>query len=251
MAEVTWLGHAGALAEVEGVRVLFDPLLTRRQGRLRRRGPLPDAAVRRADLVAISHAHADHLHRRSLRLVARTSPGVPVVVPRGAAAYVEGLGLGRVVEVRPGDALDVAGVSLSVTDALHHGGRTKRDRGSTETVGYVLERAGRRLYFAGDTDLFDAMADLDRIDLAAIPISGWWRRLGPGHLDEARAAEAVARVDPRLVLPIHWGTYSPEDLRPGIPRWAVENGRRFAEELTRRGLADRLVRLRPGQTARW
>ena len=108
-----------------------------------------------------------------------------------------------------------------------------------------------RLYFAGDTDLFDAMADLDRIDLAAIPISGWWRRLGPGHLDEARAAEAVARVDPRLVLPIHWGTYSPEDLRPGIPRWAVENGRRFAEELTRRGLEDRLVRLRPGQTARW
>ena len=112
-------------------------------------------------------------------------------MPRGAAAYVEGLGLGTVIEVVPGDALEVAGFALTVTDALHHGGRTKRDRGSTETVGYVLERAGLRLYFAGDTDLFDAMADLDGIDLVAIPISGWWRRLGPGHLDEACAAEAV------------------------------------------------------------
>ena len=251
MAEVTWLGHAGLLVEVDGARVLLDPLLTRRQRHLRRHGPLPDPDVRRADLVVISHAHADHLHRPSLRRVARSSPGVPVVVPRGAAPYVAGLGLGRVVEVVPGDALEVAGLALTVTDAVHHGGRTKRDRGSTETVGYVLERAGRRLYFAGDTDLFDAMADLDGIDLAAIPISGWWKRLGPGHLDEARAAEAVARVDPTRVLPIHWGTYSPEDLRLRIPRWAVANGRRFAEELARRGLEDRLVRLEPGQTARW
>ena len=231
--------------------MLLDPLLTRRRGHLRRRGPLPDADVRRTDLVVISHAHADHLHRRSLRLVAGTSPGVPVVVPRGAAPYVEGLGLGRVVEVRPGDPLEVAGVALDVTDALHHGGRGKRDRGSTETVGYVLERAGKRLYFAGDTDLFDAMADLDRIDLAAIPISGWWNTLGPGHLDEARAAEAVERVDPRLVLPIHWGTYSPEDLRPASRAGPCETGRRFAEELRLRGLEDRLMRLRPGQTARW
>ena len=94
MAEVTWLGHAGVLVEVDGVRVLLDPLLTRRQGRLRRRGPLPDADVRRADLVVISHAHADHLHRRSLRLVAGTSPAVPVVVPRGAAPLRRGAGSG-------------------------------------------------------------------------------------------------------------------------------------------------------------
>ena len=251
MAEVTWVGHAGVLAEIDGARVLVDPLLTRRLAHLRRRGPAPSAGVRRTDVVLLSHAHADHLHRPSLRLVGAASPGVPVVVPRGAASYASGLGLGEIHEVAPGDELELAGVRLTVTDADHHGGRGRRDRGSTETVGYVVERSGRRLYHAGDTDLFDAMADLGPIDLAAIPISGWWKTLGPGHLDEARAAEAVARVDPALVLPIHWGTYTPEDLRPGIPRWAVDNGRRFEAELAARGLVDRLVRLTPGRTARW
>ena len=125
---------------------------------------------------------------------------------------------GRVVEVGPGDALEVAGVALTVTDALHHGGRTKRDRGSTETVGYVLERAGRRLYFAGDTDLFDAMADLDRIDLAAIPISGWWRGSGPATSTRRAPPRRSPGSTRRRVLPIHWGTYSPEDLRPAASR---------------------------------
>jgi L-ascorbate metabolism protein UlaG (beta-lactamase superfamily) len=251
VAEVTWVGHAGVLVEIDGARVLIDPLLTRRLGHLRRRGPAPLPGVRRVDLVLVSHAHADHLHRASLRLVAAASPGVPVVVPRGAASYAGGLGLGAVLEVSPGQAREVAGIGLVATEADHHGGRGRRDRGSTETVGYVVERAGRRLYHAGDTDLFDAMAELGRIDLAAVPISGWWKTLGPGHLDEVRAAEAVARIDPVKVLPIHWGTYTPEDLRPGVPRWAVDNGRLFAAELERRGLADRLVRVDVGRTVRW
>ena len=248
--EVTWIGHAATLVEIDGVRVLADPLLTRRIGHLRRRGPLPDAGVRRCDLVVVSHAHNDHLHRRSLRRVAAASPGVPVVVPRGAAAYVLGLGLGVVIEVSPGDDVEVAGVRLHVTDALHHGGRGRRDRGSTATVGYVVERAGRRSYLAGDTDLFDAMSELGPIDLACIPIFGWWKKLGPGHLDPERAAEAVARVDPRQVLPIHWGTYAPEDLGL-VTGWLAEPGARFASALADRGLGDRLLRLEPGQTAAW
>jgi L-ascorbate metabolism protein UlaG (beta-lactamase superfamily) len=249
-AQVTWIGHASTLVEVDGVRVLADPMLTRRLGHLRRRGPLPDSSARACDLVVISHAHADHLHRRSLRRVAAASPGVPVVVPRGTAAYVLGLGLGVVIEVSPGDDVEIAGVRLRVTDADHHGGRGRRDRGSTETVGYVVERAGRRCYFAGDTDLFDGMADLGPIDLACIPIFGWWKKLGPGHLDPERAAEAVARVAPAKVLPIHWGTLAPEDLGL-VTAWLAEPGARFAAALAARGLDDRLLRLEPGQTAVW
>jgi L-ascorbate metabolism protein UlaG (beta-lactamase superfamily) len=249
-AEVTWVGHATTLVEIDVVRVLTDPLLTRRVAHLRRRGPLPDPVVRRCDLVIVSHAHSDHLHRRSLRLVAASSPGVPVVVPCGAARWVAGLGLGPITEVCPGDALEVAGVGLTVTDAAHTGGRGRFDKGSTETVGYVIERGGRRCYFAGDTDLFEEMAGLGPVDLAAIPIAGWWKRLGPGHLDADRAAEAVDRIDPSLVLPIHWGTYAPVHL--GVhPAWHAEPGRRFAAALAARGLADRLVRLVPGGTAVW
>jgi L-ascorbate metabolism protein UlaG (beta-lactamase superfamily) len=249
-AEVTWVGHATTLVEIDRVRVLADPLLTRRVAHLRRRGPVPDPGVRRCDLVVVSHAHNDHLHRRSLRLVAAASPGVPVVVPRGAARRVAGLGLGLVTEVSPGDTLEVAGVGLTVTDAAHTGGRGKFDKGGTETVGYVIERGGRRCYFAGDTDLFDEMAGLGPVDLAAVPIAGWWKRLGPGHLDADRAAEAVERIDPALALPIHWGTYAPEDLG-GQPAWLAEPGQRFAAALAGRGLADRLLRLEPGESTAW
>ncbi len=79
----------------------------------------------------------------------------------------------------------------------------------------------RRIYFAGDTDLFDGMAGLGRdgqIDLALLPIWGWGTNIGPGHLDPERAARAAALLSPRIAVPIHWGTLYPfglARLRPG------------------------------------
>ena len=72
------------------------------------------------------------------------------------------------------------------------------------------------MYFAGDTDLFDGMADLaPELDLALIPIWGWGPTIGEGHLDPVRAAEALALLRPRIAVPIHWGT-----LRPVLPQHA-------------------------------
>lgn len=249
--EVTWVGHATLVVEVGGVRVVTDPVLTQRVGHLRRRTAPPAASARQADVVLISHAHADHLHPRSLRRIAEVSPGAVVVVPRGAARFVAGLGLRRVVEVVAGERHEVAGLRFHVTHAEHAAGRNRADRRRSAPVGYVLEHEGRRLWFAGDTDLFPSMRDLGRIDLAAVPISGWWRTLGPGHLDESRAAEAVGLVDAARVLPIHWGTFSPEDLRGGTPRWHLDTAARFERELAARDLLDRLVRLEPGRSTSW
>lgn len=249
-AQVIWVGHGTVLVEVAGRRLLIDPVLTQRVAHLRRRHPRPPADLRRVDVVVISHAHRDHLHLRSLRLVGRTSPGVPVVVPRGAARYVADLGLGPATEVEAGESLTVGGFDLSITEATHKGGRGARHTELTGTVGFLTERAGKRVYLAGDTDLYDGMVRLGRLDLAALPIAGWWRKLGPGHLDAERAAEAVARLDPTLALPIHWGTLAPENLS-GQPGWLSEPGRRFAAALAERGLADRLLLLPPGGDAAW
>jgi len=230
--------------------VLADPLLTTQVAHLHRRHPVPPAVVREVDLVLVSHAHSDHLHRRSLRRVAALSPGIPVVVPTSAGRYVEGLGLGAVHEVSPGDRLDLAGVTVIVTEAVHHGGRGRKDDPTMPALGFVVEREGRRAYFAGDTDVFEAMADLGSPDLACVPIFGWWRRLGPGHLDPESAAEAVRLIDPSRVLPIHWGTFAPGATQ-GWPSWLAEPGMRFARALEAQGLADRLLRLEPGGSAPW
>jgi L-ascorbate metabolism protein UlaG (beta-lactamase superfamily) len=76
-------------------------------------------------------------------------------------------------------------------------------------VGYLIDDGDERVYFAGDTDVFDEMADLAGIDLALLPVWGWGPRLGPGHMDPRRAAEALTVLRPRAVVPIHWGTLWP------------------------------------------
>lgn len=250
-AYVTWVGHATLLVELAGVRVLTDPVLTQRVGHLRRRTAPPAPAVRHTDVVVISHAHGDHLHRRSLRLVLDASPHALVVVPRGAAVHLPATGSARVEEVVAGDVIEREGLRVEVVTAVHSAKRGRIDTREAAAVGYLFEGDGRRMWFAGDTDLFPEMADLGPLDLAAVPISGWWKTLGPGHLDEQRAAEAVALVGARRVLPIHWGTFSPEDLLGGLPRWLPETARQFERALAERGMLDLLVRLEPGQTARW
>ena len=104
---------------------------------------------------------------------------------------------------------------------------------SADAVGYVIT-GSEVVYFAGDTDLFDGMHELGPVDLALVPIWGWGPGLGAGHLDPVQAAEAVARIRPRLVVPIHWGTYFPIHLgltrrspaswtcRRGVPRGMKE-----------------------------
>jgi L-ascorbate metabolism protein UlaG (beta-lactamase superfamily) len=73
-------------------------------------------------------------------------------------------------------------------------------------LGFVV-RGERSVYFAGDTDLFDEMADIGPVDLALLPVAGYSPKLGPGHLNAARAAKAAAMLQARVAVPIHWGTF--------------------------------------------
>ncbi|MFC5180476.1 MBL fold metallo-hydrolase [Actinomadura harenae] len=219
-AAITWWGHATATIEVDGVRLLTDPVLTGRIGHLRRRrGPAPDVAARRADAVLISHLHADHLHLPSLALL---PDDVPLIVPRGTARFLADAGRAdladRSVETRPGGETALDGVGVRAVPALHSGRRTPWSRYEAPALGYVIE-GGRRVWFAGDTDLFPQMDALGPVDAALVPVGGWGPTLGPGHLDPARAAEAVRRVRASLAVPIHYGTFWPigmERVRPGL-----------------------------------
>jgi len=230
--------------DIGGFRVLTDPLLTNRVAHLRRRVDTPPSETAVADLVLISHAHMDHLHVPSLR---RIDGSVPVVTPRGTASLLRRAGCGEIVEVGVGDRLRIGRADILVTPAVHPAGRGPHSRITAEPVGYVVGVDGVTTYFAGDTDLFDDMKRLGPVDLALVPIWGWGSSIGPGHLDPERALEAGHRVRPGVLVPIHWGTYTPEDLR-SAPRWLAEPAREL-ERLAATSDHDFDLRLLPPGTS--
>ncbi|WP_320776072.1 MBL fold metallo-hydrolase [Streptomyces sp. CRN 30] len=208
--EITWWGHATCTVEDSGTRVLTDPLFARRLAHLRRRRgapPPPEAAV--ADVALVSHLHADHLHVPSL---ARLAPGTRLLVPRGAPRQVPGLrrlAHLRLTEVAPGDEFRVGDLLVQVVSARHDGRRLPLGPHLSPALGYVIEGTART-YFAGDTGLFESMAEeVGPVDVALLPVGGWGPHLGEGHLDAGRAAEALALLKPRSAVPVHYGTYWP------------------------------------------
>ena len=112
-----------------------------------------------------------------------------LVAPPGAAEYLTKRGFEDVTELEPGDEHAVGAVTVRATYADHPGARMRGSSGIA--VGYVLE-GSRRVYFAGDTDVFPEMAELGPVDCALLPIWGWGPTLGPGHLNPESAAEAAA-----------------------------------------------------------
>ncbi|MGW7382995.1 MBL fold metallo-hydrolase [Streptomyces sp. NPDC054794] len=208
--EITWWGHATCTIADSNIRVLTDPLFARRLAHLRRRrGALPSPEARRADLALVSHLHADHLHLPSL---ARLAPGTRLLVPRGAPRAVPGLRRLthlRLTEMAPGDETVVGDLVVRAVPARHDGRRLPVGPHRSPALGYVVTGEART-YFAGDTGLFDAMAEeVGPVDVALLPVGGWGPYLGPGHLDAGRAAQALARLAPRSAVPVHYGTYWP------------------------------------------
>lgn len=207
---ITYIGHATTLLEMSGRRFLTDPILADRLLHIRRVAASPDiGALQGLDAVLVSHAHLDHLHLPSLRLVAGSCP---VVVPRGCGQLVRRGGVGDVTEIVAGERIEIGGVEISATPALHDGRRWPLGR-RTPSLGFVLSGTNR-IYFAGDTDLFEGMRELARsIDVALVPVAGWGAHLPAGHLDPPRAVKALKLLEPRIAVPIHWGTLASGALR--------------------------------------
>ncbi len=242
---VTWVGHATVLVELGGVRLLTDPVLRDRVAHLRRRGPRPAAAARHGlGSVLISHLHLDHLDLPSLRSL---GTGTRLVVPRGAGRLLRRAGFHAVEEIGVGESLEIGRVTVTAAPAAHDGRRGPwGDR--AQALGYLVEGGGRRVYFAGDTDLFPEMAAFarPRVDLALLPVWGWGPTLGAGHLDPTRAADAAALVRPRIAVPIHWGTFFPVTLHRFRPRALADPPHAFARAAAAAAPGVRVEVLRPG-----
>ena len=207
MSGVTYVGHATALVELDGTRVLTDPMLRERIAYILRIAPLPPPdTVENLDAVLLSHAHHDHLDVPSLR---RIPLDVPIIAPPRAAPLLRRRSGHEVIEIEAGESVRVGNLDVLAIPAKHEGRRLPTDP-RLPTVGFVI---GSRVAFYGDTDVFDDMADLaGTLDVALLPVWGWGPRVGPGHMNPSRAARAAALIRPRIAVPIHWGTL----MRPGV-----------------------------------
>jgi len=206
---ITWWGHASVEVRMDGVRFVTDPLLRRRIGPLHSVGYRPRDtrdALASVDAVLLSHLHRDHTDLPSIRRLDRQTR---VIVPVGAGRLVSGPAGRAVQELAAGTSTAVGSVRVQATEAVHDG---RRNPGgvAAAAVGYLL-LGSCAVYFAGDTEVFDEMAELDRalahgLDVALLPVSGWGLTLGPGHMGPEAAARAVRLLRPRVAVPVHWGT---------------------------------------------
>jgi L-ascorbate metabolism protein UlaG (beta-lactamase superfamily) len=242
---LTFLGHSTVLVDLDGSRVLTDPLLGHLAVAIRRQ--VPPASIDELggiSAVFISHGHMDHLDLESLRAL----PGKPAFfVPFGLGRVVAKAVRGMVREIRAGDRFEVGKLTLEAVHAEH--GRRRSLFTSAEGPLGVLISGSTNVYFAGDTSLFPGMSLLaGRVDVALLPVGGWGPRLGRGHLGPELAAEAAARIQATIAVPIHWGTLYPLGLRRLAGRSFERPGEAFRDAVATRAAGVEVRVLQPGQS---
>ncbi|MDR2463414.1 MAG: MBL fold metallo-hydrolase [Verrucomicrobiales bacterium] len=206
---ITWIGHASFLVQTPRHNILIDPNWANWLSvirRLRHAGMaiehLPDI-----DLVLITHAHFDHLNRRTLRRVAAAQP---IVVPNGVANLVHGLGFDAVHELDWWETLDFAGLKIIFTPAKHWGARMLIDR-HRQCGGFIIEHDGRRVYHCGDSTYFDGFKEIGKRyapEIALMPIGAYQPPSGRDHhIGPEQAIKAFLDLKSKIFIPMHFGTY--------------------------------------------
>jgi L-ascorbate metabolism protein UlaG (beta-lactamase superfamily) len=155
--------------------------------------------------VLISHLHLDHLDIPSLKML---NPEIHLLVPAGTDSLLHRHGFKNIKEMQPGEVYKIGALSIQATHAVHNS-RYPPFGPSTQSLGFLI-KGSQVVYFPGDTDIFPEMVDLaDKLDIALLPVWGWGPNLGPGHMNPERAARALTLLNPRIAIPIHWGTFYP------------------------------------------
>ena len=209
---------------------------------LRRTGTRPAPPRPRPTVVLVSHLHHDHFDVPSL---AGWGLGSVIVVPQGSQRLFRRHGFPDVVPLSAGESHRVGELTVTATPA-RHSGRREPFGPTAEALGYLLEARGHGSTSPATPTCSPQMRGLGApLDLALLPVWGWGPRLGSGHLDPVRAADAVARLRPRVAIPMHWGSLGV------IGHWQRQARRRaparaFAAEVRRRGLATDVRVLAPG-----
>ncbi|WP_207892347.1 MBL fold metallo-hydrolase [Streptacidiphilus pinicola] len=219
---LTWLGHAGVLAEIGGRRVLFDPVFGERCSPLpgfgpRRLhpGPIPPDELGPVDVVVISHDHYDHLDLPAVRALGAS--GAVFAVPLGVGAHLEFWGVPpeRIVELDWHESARVAGLTLTAAPARHYCSRGPRTSRYQLWASWIVAGGGHRIYHSGDTGYFHGFAETGAqhgpFDAAMIQVGAYSRFWPEVHMTPEEGVRAHLDLGGGVLLPIHWCTF---DLAP-------------------------------------
>jgi L-ascorbate metabolism protein UlaG (beta-lactamase superfamily) len=217
----TWLGHSTVLLEMDGVRVLTDPVWGARASPSRLVGPkrfqpvpVTLAQLPAIDLVVISHDHYDHLDYPTIRKLARTR--VPFVTTLGVGAHLEAWGIApeRITELDWWETHCLPGSELRVTatPSQHFSGRSLGGRNDTLWASFVIQSARHSAFFSGDTGLtteYRRIAErCGRFDLVMLEVGAFHPSWGDIHLGPENALKALQLLGGGSFLPVHWGTFN-------------------------------------------
>jgi L-ascorbate metabolism protein UlaG (beta-lactamase superfamily) len=215
----TWIGHASVLVEIDGHRLLTDPIWSERASPSTLVGPrrfhpppLPLDALPPIDVVIVSHDHFDHLDMATVQALA--SRGARFAVPLGVGAHLEAWSIpaAQISELDWGESVRVGALELTATPARHYSGRNPLRRDETLWSSWVVKGPRHRLFFSGDSGFSDAFEAIGAargpFDLTLVKIGACDRTWQDIHMSPEEAVRAHVALGGKLLLPIHWGTFN-------------------------------------------
>ncbi|MEM2917719.1 MAG: metal-dependent hydrolase [Candidatus Bathyarchaeia archaeon] len=219
MVKIRWLGHAACEIEMNGKIVLIDPWLDGNP-----KAAVKASDIKKADIVCVTHDHMDHLGD-AFQICKRT--GATFVGTYELGTHARENGVKEVVGINVGGTTDVKGIKVSMVQAIHTSGKGV-------AVGFIIKGEEKTIYHAGDTAVFGDMKLIGEIyhpDIAMLPIGGYYT------MGAEEAAEAVKLIQPKIVIPIHYGTF------PVLASTAEE----FIKNVKERAPKVKVVALNPGE----
>lgn len=227
---VTWFGHSSSLIEIDGVRVLIDPVWDERASPLTWAGPkrffAPTIALEqlpRLDAVLISHDHYDHLGEQTVRRLAQLRPQTRWITSLGVGAILRGFGVcsEQIAELDWTETAHVTGADstkLTITSlpSRHFSGRSMFHRMETLWASFALHGSEHSIYYGADSGLWEGFAEIGAtrgpFDLTMLEIGAYndlWQQIHMGPEGAARAFRAMGGPqNASLLMPIHWGLFN-------------------------------------------
>ena len=217
---ITWMGHSTALIEVDGCRILTDPVWCERASPVQFLGPkrffeapLDIADLPPLDAVLVSHDHYDHLDKRAIAALAQR--GTPFFCSLGVGKYLAAWGVAadKITELNWMQSVDLGqGCTLTATPSRHFSGRSISNRFETLWSSFVIRGSRNTVFFGADSGWFDGFAEIGQsfgpFDLTMLEIGAFDPAWSNIHLGPDRAAEAHLALRGRQMMPIHWGLFN-------------------------------------------